>query len=64
MNYFKNYFWVIVLLCITKSFAQIEPKEEVKDVAKEAQNPLTNVISLPFQNYTDFGIGEYDKTLI
>jgi hypothetical protein len=31
-------------------------------VAKEAQNPLANVISLPLQNNTDFGIGTYDKS--
>ena len=27
------------------------------DVAKQAQNPLANIISLPFQSNTDFGLG-------
>ncbi len=36
--------------------------QEVEDVAKEAQNPLANVISMPFQNNTNFGIGDYNKT--
>jgi hypothetical protein len=40
-------------------FAQ---EAETQDLAKEAQNPLANVISMPFQNNTDFGIGEYDQT--
>jgi len=36
--------------------------QEAGDAAKTAQNPLANVISMPFQNNTDFGIGAYDKT--
>ena len=32
------------------------------DPAKEAQNPLANMISLPLQWNTDFGIGEHDRT--
>lgn len=37
-------------------------QDETGDAAKEAQNPLANVISMPLQNNTDFGIGTYDKT--
>ncbi len=49
-----------MILCVIAagSHAQNEPA----DAAKEAQNPLAKVISLPFQNNTDFGIGTYDKT--
>jgi len=44
-------------------YAQDQEEEVVvEDAAKAAQNPLANVISVPFQNNTDFGIGEYDKT--
>ena len=32
------------------------------DLAKAAQNPIANMISLPFQNNTNFGIGPYDRT--
>ena len=31
------------------------------DVAKQAQNPLANIISLPFQLNTDFGLGPRDE---
>lgn len=31
------------------------------DVAKQAQNPLANIISLPFQSNTDFGLGPRDE---
>jgi hypothetical protein len=33
-----------------------------KDLEKAIQNPIANIVSLPFQNNTDFGIGEYDRT--
>jgi len=46
-----------LFLCATVAFSQ-----EVEDAAKAAQNPLANVISMPFQNNNDFGIGIYDKT--
>lgn len=53
---------MVLLLCISYSYAQEEPVEEVKDAAMDAQNPLANIISVPFQNNTDFGIGAYGKT--
>jgi hypothetical protein len=34
--------------------------EEASDLAKAAQNPIANMISLPFQNNTNFGIGPDD----
>ena len=55
----KHYIIIVLLFYLNIVFAQ---EEEVKDPAKEAQNPLANVISMPFQNNTDFGIGPYDKT--
>ena len=54
---------ISILICIlltgSLTYAQ---EEEIEDPAKAAQNPLANVISMPFQNNTDFGIGIYDKT--
>ena len=32
------------------------------ELAKKAQNPIANMISVPFQNNTNFGIGEYDRS--
>ncbi len=32
------------------------------DLAKQAQNPVANLISLPLQNNTNFGIGPDDET--
>jgi len=32
------------------------------DLAKKTQNPVSDLISLPFQNNTNFGIGPHDRT--
>ena len=37
-------------------------QESDADLVKAAQNPLANMISLPFQNSTNFGIGPHDRT--
>ena len=46
--------------------AQEEKKSETEldtaALAKQTQNPLADLISLPFQNNTDFGIGPNDQT--
>lgn len=36
--------------------------ESVEELAKKAQNPIANLISLPFQNNTNFGTGPLDRT--
>jgi hypothetical protein len=35
---------------------------EEGDLARQSQNPIANLISLPFQNNTNFGVGQYDRT--
>jgi hypothetical protein len=32
------------------------------DLARAAQNPIASLISVPFQNNTNFGVGAYDRT--
>ena len=34
----------------------------VEELSKQAANPLADLISLPFQNNTNFGLGPYDRT--
>jgi hypothetical protein len=36
--------------------------QDNQDLAKQSQNPVSDLISLPFQNNTAFGIGEYERT--
>ena len=56
-----NIWWLLSALLFAGNYGHAQ-EEEVQDAAKEAQNPLGNVISLPFQDNIDFGIGDYDKT--
>lgn len=56
-----NFLLLVSALLFAGSYGHAQ-EEEVQDAAKEAQNPLGNVISLPFQDNIDFGIGEYGKT--
>lgn len=32
------------------------------DLRSQSQNPIADLISLPFQNNTDFGVGQFDRT--
>ena len=50
----KNLIFIIAFLFL----ADIS---NAQDEAKAAQNPLANVISVPLQNNTSFGYGDYDK---
>jgi hypothetical protein len=34
--------------------------DEQENLAKESQNPIANIISLPFENSLGFGVGEED----
>ena len=53
---------VITGIYIVTNLPVLMAQEVEQDAAKEAQNPLGNVISLPFQNNNDFGVGAYGKT--
>ena len=38
-------------------------RDETQELAKQAQNPIANLISVPFQNNTDFNFGPRERTL-
>jgi len=48
----------ILLFFIVSATAQ---EQSQGDLAKQAQNPIANLISLPFQNNTNFGLGPDDE---
>jgi hypothetical protein len=54
----------ITLLTLVLAFASVSHGQEKndEDLAKATQNPLASMISLPFQNNTNFGIGPDDDT--
>lgn len=60
--------WKTALVCAVFSIASgavtapCQAQDANADLAKEAQNPVANLISLPLQNNTNFNIGPYDRT--
>jgi len=48
---------LVLLALASRSWGQ----ESAADLAKEAANPVADLISLPFQNNTDFGLGGFDR---
>ena len=53
----------LLALCASAAAQDEESKSEEADLAKTVQNPLANLISLPFQANYNLGVGEYDRTL-
>ena len=49
--------FLIFIISFTSNFAQ-----DANDLAQEAANPIANLMSFPFQNNTNFGMGPYDRT--
>jgi hypothetical protein len=47
----------IALLATTDAFAQ----QSTEELAKAAQNPVAAMISVPFQNNTNFDVGPYGR---
>jgi len=41
---------------------RILAQESAEDLAQAASNPLADLISIPFQNNANFGLGEFDRT--
>jgi len=40
----------------------LEAQQSADDLAQKAANPIADLMSIPFQNNTDFGLGAYDRT--
>jgi len=53
-----SYLTILLLMVFTQVKSQLTEQE----LAKIAQNPLANIISIPFQNNNNFGIGPFDRT--
>jgi hypothetical protein len=51
---------VIGIISLLICNSAIAAEQSTQDLAKASQNPIANLISLPFQNNTNFGIGPDD----
>lgn len=49
----------LLMLCL---FSTVAFGDSLEDMAKKAQNPLTNINILPIQNNTSYGMGPYNRT--
>ena len=56
-----NLFFIAVLLMIPNTMLFAQGKSD-QDLVKAAQNPIANMMSIPFQNNTSFNFGPYDRT--
>ncbi len=51
---------LIIAICLVLTTSPFAAADEQEDLAKESQNPIGNIISLPFENNFDFGVGPED----
>jgi hypothetical protein len=49
---------VLILL----SSSALRAQQSAHELSQKAANPIADLMSFPFQNNTDFGLGEYDRT--
>ncbi len=57
----SRYLYLITLFFLSLSMIA-QDEENEKDLEKQIQNPVASLISLPFQNNMDFGVGPDDRT--
>jgi hypothetical protein len=63
MKFSFVFIWTVVLLVIMLlTMPPAAWADETQDLAKQAQNPVANLISLPFQNNTNFNVGPGEDT--
>jgi Na+/proline symporter len=60
-------FWAVLVGVTMNAGNAAEPASDpesksAEELAKETQNPVANLISVPFQNNFNFGIGPNDAT--
>jgi hypothetical protein len=53
--------WLALMFCLASSVSMAQEPSDA-ELAKKAQNPIANMISVPLQNNTNFGIGPYNRT--
>ena len=52
---------MVIVICLVLTVSTFATADDQANLAKESQNPIGNIISLPFENNFDFGVGEADS---
>jgi hypothetical protein len=61
--YYEKQHVIDLLTAIFLLLASTLPAQESsEELSQQATNPLADLMSFPFQNNTDFGLGEFDRT--
>jgi hypothetical protein len=56
--------WLVAAALLSVGVAlppALQAQQSADELAQKAANPIANMISVPFQNNTDFGLGPYDR---
>ena len=62
MTRFSTIALLILIGLATPTPQAQESQSELDDLSQQAANPIADLLSFPFQNNTDFGLGPYDRT--
>lgn len=53
--------WILVMFFLIAATA-LRAQQSQEELSQQAANPIANLMSFPFQNNTDFNLGDYDRT--
>lgn len=53
---------IALLMCLLLCQTALMAQESATELAQKAANPIADLVSLPLQNNTDFGLGRFDRT--
>jgi putative salt-induced outer membrane protein YdiY len=48
---------VVIVACLVLTISPFAAADDQEGLAKDSQNPIGDIISLPFENNFDFGVG-------
>lgn len=53
---------ILIMTSVTAMAGEESTRTDMEALSQQAANPIANLMSFPFQNNADFGLGPYDRT--